>query len=405
MASPHWGEHRGRYWLDAARYADTHGIHFDNYREMWSYRDWVIDAFNKNQRFDQFTVEQLAGDLLPNRTLDQQIASGFNRCNMTTNEGGAINEEYLVLYARDRTETTSLVWMGLTTGCAVCHDHKFDPVSQKEFYSLAAFFNNTTQNAMDGNVHNTPPTVMVTRPEDRAKGEAVTAKLELARKALEERKKVARKDFDLWAKTAKPDQFADKVPTQGRVLHMPLSEGQGAKLAGQDHGKPFEVALKNNVNWEAGPRGDKAFYSDPDQTLTLPEAGNFGKGQAFTVSTWVQDQPPGRERGGPGAHERRRQQLPRLGLVARGRPDRHARHPRLADRCPQGRHQVGGRGPEVVPRHRLLRRLGQGRRHQDLLRRHPPDGRGDERQPQGRHPHHRPPQARHPRPGPAPHTR
>ncbi len=167
LASPAWGEHRGRYWLDAARYADTHGIHFDNYREVWSYRDWVINAFNANQPFDQFAIEQLAGDLLPNRTLDQQIASGFNRCNITTNEGGAINEEYLVLYARDRTETASQVFLGLTTGCAVCHDHKFDPFSQKEFYELSAFFNNTTQAAMDGNVKDTPPTVFVPARADR----------------------------------------------------------------------------------------------------------------------------------------------------------------------------------------------------------------------------------------------
>ena len=98
LAKPEWGEHRGRYWLDVARYADTHGIHFDNYREAWAYRDWVISAFNRNLPFDQFTIEQLAGDLVPNRTLDQLIASGFNRCNMTTNEGGVIPEEYLVLY-------------------------------------------------------------------------------------------------------------------------------------------------------------------------------------------------------------------------------------------------------------------------------------------------------------------
>ena len=103
LASPHWGEHRARYWLDAARYADTHGLHFDNYREMWAYRDWVIDAFNRNLHFDRFTLEQLAGDLLPNATLDQLVASGFNRCNVTTNEGGTIPEENLVFYTRDRT--------------------------------------------------------------------------------------------------------------------------------------------------------------------------------------------------------------------------------------------------------------------------------------------------------------
>ncbi|MEO6181655.1 MAG: DUF1549 domain-containing protein, partial [Verrucomicrobiota bacterium] len=156
LESPHYGEHRARYWLDAARYADSNGIHIDNYREMYSYRDWVIKSFNRNQRFDQFTIEQLAGDLLPNYTLDQDVATGFNRCNITTSEGGAIDEEYLVLYARDRTEATSQVWLGLTTGCAVCHDHKFDKISQKEFYSMSAFFNNTTQKAMDGNVKDTP---------------------------------------------------------------------------------------------------------------------------------------------------------------------------------------------------------------------------------------------------------
>ncbi len=168
LESPHWGEHRARYWLDLARYADTHGIHFDNFREIHAYRDWVISAFNRNLPFDQFTIEQLAGDLLPNPTIDQRVATGFNRCNITTNEGGAISEEYLVLYTRDRTETVSQVWLGMTAGCCVCHDHKFDPITMRDFYSMSAFFNNTTQNAMDGNIPNTPPTITVPRMGDRA---------------------------------------------------------------------------------------------------------------------------------------------------------------------------------------------------------------------------------------------
>jgi mono/diheme cytochrome c family protein len=175
LESPRWGEHRARYWLDAARYADTNGYHFDNYREAWAFRDWAIAAFNRNLSFDRFTIEQLAGDLLPGATLDQQVASGFNRCNATTNEGGVIPEEYTVLYTRDRTETMSQVWLGLTTGCAVCHDHKFDPFSQREFYELAAFFNNTTQPTMDANVHDTPPTVFVPSPADRPRWEALPA--------------------------------------------------------------------------------------------------------------------------------------------------------------------------------------------------------------------------------------
>ena len=177
LASPRYGEHRARYWLDAARYADTHGIHVDNYREMWPYRDWVIAAFNKNMPFDQFTVEQIAGDMLPNRTLDQQIASGFHRCGISTNEAGIIVDEVEAIYAKDRVDTTGTVFLGLTLGCATCHDHKFDPLSQKDFYSMAAFFRNTTQNTMDDNIPDTPPIVVVPREEDRARWAALNQEL------------------------------------------------------------------------------------------------------------------------------------------------------------------------------------------------------------------------------------
>ena len=198
LESPRWGEHRARYWLDAARYADTHGFHFDNYREMWSYRDWVISAFNRNISFEQFTIEQLAGDLLPGRTLDQQIASGFNRCNMTTNEGGTIPEENLVSYTRDRTETVAQVWLGLTANCAVCHDHKFDPLTQREFYEMSAFFNNTTQGALDGNIKDTPPSVFVPGAADRDRWSTLSADLGALRTRIESRTAAARPEFTKW---------------------------------------------------------------------------------------------------------------------------------------------------------------------------------------------------------------
>ncbi|MCH2374109.1 MAG: DUF1549 and DUF1553 domain-containing protein, partial [Planctomycetes bacterium] len=161
LDSPQYGEHMARYWLDIARYGDTHGLHLDNYREMWPYRDWVIEAFNRGLAYDQFVTEQLAGDLLPDATLDQQIASGFNRCHVSTNEGGAIREEFYVRNVVDRVQTTGTVFLGLTIGCAVCHTHKFDPISQREFYQLFAFFNSMDGSPLDGNRKDPQPVVRV----------------------------------------------------------------------------------------------------------------------------------------------------------------------------------------------------------------------------------------------------
>ena len=164
LESPRYGEHMARYWLDVARYGDTHGLHLDNERSLWPYRDWVVRAFNENLKFDQFTIWQLAGDLLPTPTRDQLIASGFNRCNVSTSEGGAIDEEFQVRYAIDRVETTSTAWMGLTMGCAVCHDHKLDPITQKEFYQVFSIFNNISEKAMDGNALLPPPSLALPSP-------------------------------------------------------------------------------------------------------------------------------------------------------------------------------------------------------------------------------------------------
>ncbi|RUL81078.1 DUF1553 domain-containing protein [Tautonia sociabilis] len=254
LTSPRWGEHRARSWLDAARYADTHGLHFDNEREMWSYRDWVINAFNRNLPYDRFTIEQLAGDLLPDHTLDQLIATGFNRCNITTNEGGTIPEENLVNYTRDRTETVATVWLGLTANCATCHDHKFDPLTQREFYELAAFFNNTTQGAMDGNIRDTPPVIPVPAPQDRDRWERLQAELADARSQADARKADARPEFQRWLADASPESVAPLAPADGLAALARLGEG---------------------------------IQPGPVDTLQIASAGDFDTDLAFTASAWI----------------------------------------------------------------------------------------------------------------------
>src|SRR3954464_3373900 len=170
LDSPHYGERMAVTWLDAARYADTSGYHFDSPRFMWLWRDWVIKAFNQNKPFDEFTIEQIAGDLLPNATREQKVASGFHRNVMTNDEGGADPAEYLAKYIVDRVNTTATVWLGTTIGCAECHDHKYDRVTQKDFYQLYAFFHNVPETGLDGTrVENPKPRMMVSTPEQEQK--------------------------------------------------------------------------------------------------------------------------------------------------------------------------------------------------------------------------------------------
>ena len=294
LASLEWGEHRGRHWLDYARYGDTHGIHFDNYREMWTYRQWVINAFNRNVPFDQFTILQLAGDLVqdhgagatPDQVLDNRIASGFNRCNITTNEGGVIPEEYAVLYTRDRTETTSAVWLGLTTGCAVCHNHKFDPLSQKEFYELSAFFNNTTQNVMDGNVHDTPPILPVPKPEDRPRFAVLEKDIPVAKAAVESRKKDAKPEFETWIRQADMSVVAKSLPQDTPLVDLPFAEGQGTTTRVRLVGKESDLPLAASAAWQAGPNGAPALLLD-GKAAEIPNAGDFEHDQAFSVTFWL----------------------------------------------------------------------------------------------------------------------
>jgi hypothetical protein len=169
LASPHYGERMAQHWLDLARYADTNGYRLDNHRDVWLWREWVIRAYNRNMPFDQFTIEQLAGDLLPHATLDQKVATGFHRNTMVNYGNGSDPKEYLVKAVTDRAVTTATVWMGTTLGCAQCHNHKYDPFTQKDFYRLYAFFNNVPEKGLDGDEGNPVPSLSVPSPEQARK--------------------------------------------------------------------------------------------------------------------------------------------------------------------------------------------------------------------------------------------
>lgn len=289
LNSERYGEHRARYWLDAARYADTHGIHIDNYREIWSYRDWVINAFNQNMPFDKFTIEQLAGDLLPAPSLEQQIATGFNRCNITTSEGGAINEEYLVHYTRDRTETTSAVWMGLTANCATCHDHKFDPLTQKEFYQMSAFFNNTTQPAMDGNKKDTPPIIVVPTKLDRSRWEELPSVKHAAKERIDKRRDGAVEDFKKWLAATTPESILDGVPNEGLQFAAPLTEPIQPSVNVFVKGSVRNVPLGQPS--QEGVIGAYAFTTSKENIPSFEDVGNFERDQSFSVGLWLRLDP------------------------------------------------------------------------------------------------------------------
>ena len=184
MESPRYGEHRARYWLDAARYGDTHGLHLDNERAIWPYRDWVVKAMNQNKRFDDFTIEQIAGVA----TQPEHRSTGGNRLQSLQRQhrrsGGAIPEEFAVRYAVDRINTLGTVWMGLTVGCSQCHDHKFDPITQKEYYQLFAFYNQLDENPMDRNALLYPPTIALKTPQHEQQLKALDQRLAAVEKTV-----------------------------------------------------------------------------------------------------------------------------------------------------------------------------------------------------------------------------
>lgn len=280
LATAASAEHFARQWLDVARYADTHGIHIDNYRAIWPYRDWVIQAFHDNMPWDQFTIEQQAGDLLPNATLDQKVATGFHRCLPTTGEGGAIAEEYNAIYAQDRVDTTAAAWLGLTTGCASCHDHKFDPISTKEFYALTAFFRNTPMSALDQNNAEHPPNIFVPRRADREDWLSLESEINEARGAIAVRKIDAAEDFAAWLPTAKIEH-AREIDSSLH-LHLPFSESEGP-LRGVVDGAAQEWPAK--VTRIEGPFGMAPVISD--SPIDLGDLASFSRADKVSYGGYL----------------------------------------------------------------------------------------------------------------------
>ncbi len=277
--SPKYGEQRGRYWLDYARYADTHGIHVDPYRSIWPYRDYVINAINANKPFDRFITEQLAGDLLPNCTEDSLVASAFVRAGVSTGEGGTIVEENWNNLIRERTEAFGITLMGMTTGCAVCHDHKYDPTTTEDFYSLAAFFGNQTEKSWTGDLHYWPPYQVLPRTPDRPAFEAALAKRAKAEAALRDLRVEEAPAIAAWLKTGL------KPVRDGLVAWLPLDENKGDTV--REHVGNLTLKCEGAPPvWETYPHVTGSFLLNNNTHIASDKIGDFGNDQPFTVSGW-----------------------------------------------------------------------------------------------------------------------
>ncbi len=237
LTSPRYGERMAMRWLDAARYADTNGYQTDAERSMWRWRDWVIGAFNRNMPYDQFTIEQLAGDLLPNPTRDQIIATGFNRNHRGNGEGGIIGEEYAVEYVVDRVDTTSTVWLGLTLGCARCHNHKYDPFTQKEFYQMFAYFNQVPERGKAFKYGNSPPLITAPTAEQETTLNALEAKL------AEAQRKVDAAEAQTAQRQAEWEKIASRPGATGLGAAVRDCRGDAAGRRAQCSGHPGPAAI------------------------------------------------------------------------------------------------------------------------------------------------------------------
>ena len=286
LAKPSFGEQRARYWMDYARYADTYGLHYDNSRDIWPYRDYVIRSFNSNKRFDQFAMEQIAGDLLPAKSLDPLIASGYVRLGVSSNEGGTIPEELRVNIARERTEAYGATFMGITVGCAVCHDHKYDPTTQKDFYALSAFFNNLEEKPFNDDRPVWTPVARIPKAQNQNEYNRVWAqRTELAERLrlmrLQQRMLVER-----WLASRK--NLPQPVSSDKLVLRLRLDEGGGEVLKNSaPYAQTASFAIgKSKPQWGETTWLWPDFRMDTNTHIVLGQTGDYEGSQAFSSGGW-----------------------------------------------------------------------------------------------------------------------
>jgi hypothetical protein len=286
LAQPTFGEQRARYWLDYARYADTYGLHFDNSRDIWPYRDYVIRSFNANKPFDQFAMEQIAGDLLPMKNLDPLIGSGYVRLGVSSNEGGTITEELRVNIARERTEAFGASFMGLTVGCAVCHDHKFDPTTQHDFYALSAFFSNLEEKPFNDDRPVWTPAVRIPKPQNQEAYNRVLARRSDLQGKLNDLRRNSRGLVTQWLESR--NNPPRPVSTDGLALRLRLDEGSGEELK---NSAPSANPASFRTSTMKGEWGETTwlwpdFRMQSSTRVLLGEAGDYEATQAFSSGGW-----------------------------------------------------------------------------------------------------------------------
>jgi len=285
LASPRYGERMAVDWLDLARYADTHGYHIDSHRDMWRWRDWVIRAFNQNMPYDQFTIEQLAGDLLPKATTSQQVASGFLRNNMINFEGGAIAEEYRTEYVMDRVMTTGTVWLGQTLECCRCHDHKYDPLTQREFYRLFAFFNQNDEKGLDGKKGNATPVVVTPTSLQQQQQNRLAAELKVLEQRMAARRSAGKADRQAWEKRLLQEELQLPAPPRDWWAYYPLDKATDPVVVDQGKTKN-DGTLQGDRLYLPGKHGQALLFGG-SQFVQFKAAPRVERTSPFSWASWV----------------------------------------------------------------------------------------------------------------------